>query len=293
VSALILNKTYRINQSFSSWDEATSTSLIEDPTSVTVTEYNTSISPANIILTATAAKDSAGEYHYDYTPATVGIKILVFDTVFSDSSTEDTIYEFEIVADNTEEAVALVFDTLIEDEVIQFASGMVPMFFDPDELIEIFPEAGALEVAEHIHYASLEVLEILKTDSTLTVYEDLPYVAVDYVKASAACALSKIYDAGGDEMSITLGDLSVMNANRGSNKTTRGNASTWCQQASALRAELRNESLLFGGGKGVKAFQKGVSHANPMPDRSILRRGEGRVDTRDRRDNRTLRSLDD
>ena len=293
MSALILNKTYRINQSFSSWDEATSASLIEDPTSVTVTEYDTTISPTNIILTATAVRDSAGEYHYDYTPSTIGIKMLVFDTVFSDSSTEDTIYEFEIVADNTEEAVALVFDTLIEDEVIQFSSGMIPMFYNPDELLEIFPDAGALEAAEHIHYASEEVLEILKTNATDTVYEDLPFVAVEYVKASAACSLSRIYDAGGDEMSITLGDLSVMNANRGSNKTTRGNASTWCQQASALRSELRSESLLFGGGKGVKSFQKGVNHANPMPDRSILRRGESRVDTRDLRDNRTLRSLDD
>jgi len=152
-------------------------------------------------------RDSAGEYHYDYTPSTIGIKMLVFDTVFSDSSTEDTIYEFEIVADNTEEAVALVFDTLIEDEVIQFSSGMIPMFYNPDELLEIFPDAGALEAAEHIHYASEEVLEILKTNATDTVYEDLPFVAVEYIKASAACSLSRIYDAGGDEMSITLGVL--------------------------------------------------------------------------------------
>ena len=67
----------------------------------------------------------------------------------------------------------------------------------------------------------------------------MSFTAIEYIKASSACELSRTYGFGGDdELSLKLGDLSVTNKSMPRASVNRGNATTWCQIAASLRKEL-------------------------------------------------------
>jgi hypothetical protein len=295
MSVLYVGNSYRITVSFTTWDDDTQTSSAKDPDTITYTEYVDSVSVANIVSTGIPTANGIATYYYDYNPTTTGNYFIVFDATFTGSDDEQVTYEFEIVEDGTSSSKTSVFDTLIEDEILEVSSGVDPLYSNPENLSKMFPEASLIEISEYMNFASLEVLEILDTNSTDTTFADLPFVAIEYVEASAACQLSKIYEDGGNEMSVRLGDLSVSNPNAGgaSRYINRGNANSPCQMAAALRKELLQESTKFGPNRGPKAFRRSDRHANPMPDRTILYKGEARQDLSELNWNRKLRSLDD
>jgi hypothetical protein len=135
------------------------------------------------------------------------------------------------------------------DEIIIFAPDVEPLYLNPEELRAYFPEAPLLEIGEYIHHFSIEVKNIYSYNDHIT-GEDLPFVASEYIKAATACALSRTYSYGGDDdISVQLGDLTVTTRNLPRNEITRGNATTWCQIAAALRKEM------LAGKTGPKGFQ--------------------------------------
>lgn len=158
-------------------------------------------------------------------------------------------------------------DSLGLDFTIEFAAGLSPLYVSPEELVSIFPDATLLDAAEAIHKASLEIEEILNLSS-----DEVPvYIALDYVLAQAACILSRTFDFAADAMSIVLGDLSVQNAKYPKNSVNRGNATTPCELAAALRKELLYKTTRS------KATVRGSNYENPIPNRKLKDLSKGRV----------------
>lgn len=138
-----------------------------------------------------------------------------------------------------------------------------PMYIDVDELAAIYPDAGNVEISENIHYFSKEVYKLLGLTEEPT---EIPFIAIEYIKAATACSLDKIYAvASGFSTSFTLGDLSVNKPRTGSKTLNRGNANSWCELASVLRGEILSSSSR-GGFRGVV---KGDKLTNPIPVRRI------------------------
>lgn len=157
---------------------------------------------------------------------------------------------------------------LSEDFELIFSSGTtIELPIDPEELLLLFPDAPYVEVLELIQYYTLEVDE-LNDDDELTV------VAVEYIKAAVACALSRLYDpsglAGGvGDAVFRLGDLSVERRSSGQGggraSINRTNAQTWCELAAALREEL----LPGRTGAMMKSVVRSSRWANPIPCRVV------------------------
>lgn len=153
--------------------------------------------------------------------------------------------------------------TLKEDQELVFFSDAKPMYVDPDELTPLFPDATYVEIVEFIYYYSLEAMELLGLD----VDDEPSNTARDFVRAAAACALSKIYDYSGvgDETSVKLGDLSITNRAFPKSTVDRRTATTWCELAGALRLELTR------GATGLKVVVRGSNYKNPIPVRTLRR----------------------
>lgn len=67
----------------------------------------------------------------------------------------------------------------------------------------------------------------------------LDFTTIEYIRASVCCELSRTYGFGGDdELSLKLSDLTITNRSNPRQSINRGNATTWCQIAAALRKEL-------------------------------------------------------
>ena len=153
--------------------------------------------------------------------------------------------------------------SMIDSVELVYCGVLDPMYIDVDELALIYPDAGNVEIAENIHYFSKEVYKLLGLTEEPT---EIPFVAIEYIKAATACSLDKIYAVGsGFSTSFSLGDLTV-NKPRSSSKTlNRGNANSWCELASVLRGEILSSSSR-GGFRGVV---KGDKLTNPIPVRKI------------------------
>lgn len=153
--------------------------------------------------------------------------------------------------------------SMIESVELVYCGVLDPMYIDVDELALIYPDAGNVEIAENIHYFSREVYKLLGLTEEPT---EIPFVAIEYIKAAAACSLDKIYAVGsGFSTSFTLGDLSVNKPRSSSKSLNRGNANSWCELASVLRGEILSSSSR-GGFRGVV---KGDKLTNPIPIRKI------------------------
>jgi hypothetical protein len=143
-----------------------------------------------------------------------------------------------------------------EQFILNFVTELSPLYVDPEDLQIYFPEVPLSEIAVEIYYASLYVEPYLVDGQPTDLIRE-------YVEAAAACALSRNYDTsgnygmGGNEESVTLGDLSVKSSSgsssRGGAAITRGNAATWCELAMVLRKELGRSKT------GMRATQKAVS----------------------------------
>lgn len=192
-------------------------------------------SDSETVVNTLATLLSGSEYYYDFTPTeadtynvtftgttSAGNSIVSKITLYANTSTTD--YEPTV--------------TLRADETIVFAPDLSPLYLDPEELVAIFPDASLIEIGEMIYRYSLEIKEIYSLKGN----EDsstLPFIILEYIKAAAACELSRTYGFGGDdELSLKLADLEITNRSAPREIATRSNATTWCQIAASLRREV-------------------------------------------------------
>jgi len=229
--AIYINDTVRIKVKFSDFD-SNGDPIDLEPVSVAVDIFK---SDNTQIVDALASSLSSSLFYYDFTPTSADTYSIKFSGLLDSGGTvivQQTLY----VSSSTVEYKPT--ETLGTDEIIVFAPDVEPLYIDPDEILPYFPDATMLEIGEMVHIYSQEVKKLYKLRDDQDVSE-LPIIVYDYIKAAVACDLTRTYGFGGDdEVSISLGDLSINNRNVPRNTVTRDNASTWCQIATALRKEL-------------------------------------------------------
>lgn len=251
-----VDDTIKLTATFKTWDDENEESTIEDP--VLVEGFILDQNDAELD-TFTPTKVTDGIYYYDWTPSVVGIYKLRFVATFADTS-EDIVEEtFYVETDSLATG-----ETLLVDTEIKFAGVITPLCINPDELLQIFPDATELDVAEALWRASTEAHTVLQLSSDTECPTSI--TALDYIKASAACDLSRVFELGdGNEQSMVLGDFSVTYRSFPKSSVNRGNATTWCELAAALRNEMIYKS------SGVRAFVAGAVYDNPIPQRKLDR----------------------
>jgi len=224
------------------------TDPISEPT-VTITD---SLDVTSTLGTSTKMSD--GVYFYDWISDTVGDFVIHFVGIFAEAGT--VITDIRITVQESQEITV----TLGEDRFSSFAATLDPLYADPEEVQSYYSEAPFLDVAELIYRFSTEVKNFFIRD------EDVPFTAVEYVRAATLCALSKTYDYGvmGDEGNVALGDLSFSSRSFPKLRITRANATSWCELAGALRAEM----LRLVAGK-PRSFVKASRWENPIPVRKL------------------------
>lgn len=161
----------------------------------------------------------------------------------------------------SDDATPVSYKMLADREVL-FCGVLDPMYIDIDDLNQIYPDATNVEIAEQIHYYSLEVKNLLKLEDDVT---EIPFVAMEYIKAAVACTLDKVYSlSSGFSTSFTLGDLTI-NKPKATGTLNRGTVNSWCELASVLRSELLSSSSRG----GFRSVVKGSKYTNPIPVRKI------------------------
>lgn len=233
-----------------------------NPISVTYEIYIASASPTTV-QSGSATQETGFYWYVDWTPTEAGEFIIEFTATYEDMSQyevseELTVESFEGATPSTE--------TLGTDYVLTFAGILEPLCVNPDELMPVFPDATELDVAEAIWRASLDTIQMLSlVENTCPTN----YNVLDYIKAAAACELSKVFEVGdGNEQSIMLGDFSVTYRSYPKSSVNRGTATTWCELAAALRKEILYRA------SGAKAFVHGSNFYNPIPVRKLRREDE-------------------
>lgn len=256
---VLVNDTVRIKVHFVDINSTTGEQVDVSPVSVSVKIYD---SKNAIIVNDGATSSTSSAYYYDYTPTNAGNYKITFIGTLSDGTliaVDQQLY----VSTITDDYKPVV--TLRSTETIYFAPDVTPLYVDPEILLAFFPDAPLLQVGEMIHHYSTEVQEIYTTTSQETQNNgsNLNFTAQEYVKAATACELSRTYNygtGGDDEQSLRLGDLEIRNRNSPRNLVTRANAVTWCQIATALRAEMIAHKI---GAKGVVLRSSGQNAPQP------------------------------
>ncbi len=236
------------------------------------------------ILSVTPISVNASEYYYDYSPSLAGVYKVTFSGIKTSGATIVVNQQVYVSTSSLEYKPTI---NLKENEVITFAADIEPVYLDPELLLPFFPDVSLLEIGELIYSASLEVKSIYKLLDTEN-GDNIPFTALEYIRASTCCELTRAYGNGGDdELSIRLGDLSVTNRSLPRNTLSRANATTWCQIAAVLRKEMLTAKTgiravqpkglptmpTIGAGNnmdpytGLFAYQS--SGANPIPSRKI------------------------
>jgi hypothetical protein len=242
INDVLVNNTVRIKVKFIDIN-AEGQQVEATPTYVIVKVYDSDNSE---IVSQTATQLTDSEYYYDFTPTEAGEYKVTFVGTMEDNS-YITVNQQLYVSTPTDEYRPLI--TLRHEEVITFAPDVEPLYLNPEELKAYFPEASLMEIGEIIHGFSLEIKQMYSYGDEIT-GSDLGFNVLEYIKAATACELSRTYNYGGDdEMSIQLGDLTVSSRSLPRTQITRGNATTWCQIAAALRKEI------LAGKVGPKGFQ--------------------------------------
>lgn len=216
------------------------------------------------VIDTTATAISGSEYFYNFTPTQPGAYAVTF-TGLTSSSPARTIVSRTTIYANTTTSEYKPSVRLGADETILFAPDLSPLYLDPEELIAVFPDASLIEIGEMIYHYSLEIKELYKLENNID-GSTLPFTILEYIKAAAACELSRTYGFGGDdELSIKLADLEITNRSAPRQVATRSNATTWCQIAASLRREVLAKKVSMRGvmpkgfpDNGVKAYGKRV-----------------------------------
>lgn len=234
-TGVLVNDTVRIKVKFVDINPVTGAQVPVTPTTVVITIKK---SDDSILLSqniTVSGKISDSEYYYDFTPAGADTYKISFVGSLS-GGTSISVNQQLYVSTSTDEYKPTI--TLKLDETITFAPDVSPLYLDPEELKPFFPEASLIEIGESIHFYSLEVKQLYSLNDSAT-SADLSFTALEYIKAAAACNLSRTYAYGGDDdVSVQLGDLTVTTRNLPRSEVTRSNATTWCQIAAALRKEM-------------------------------------------------------
>jgi len=220
-------------------------------------------------VSTSASQLTSYEYYYDFTPLIADQYLVTFSGTTADAS-QIIVKQVLYVSDPDSQYRPSV--TLKSDETITFAADVSPLYIDPEEILSYFPDASLLEVGELVHHYSLELKEVFNyLDS-----EDgssLSFSAAEYIKASACCELSRTYGFGGDdELSIKLADLSITNRSNPRNSVNRGNATTWCQIAAALRKEVLTARVGMRGvsPKGLPSQKVATAGKNVDPETGAI-----------------------
>lgn len=240
---ILVNDTVRIRVKFVDTDPTTGEQVDIYPVAVNVKIYD---SDNTELISDTATSLSPSVFYYDYIASAADTYSVKFTGTLSSGNT--VVVQQKLYVSSLEEEFRPTV-ILKNEEVIAFAPDVTPLYVDPEALLPFFPDASLLEIGEIIHGYSLEV----KALYNLLDEEDgsgLSFTVLEYIKAATACELSRTYGFGGDdEVSIRLGDLSVMNRSIPRTRVTRDNATTWCQIAASLRKEM------LAGKVGPKGFQ--------------------------------------
>jgi hypothetical protein len=243
MSSVLVNDAVRIKVKFVDVDNSTGAQIPVSPQSVIVTIRKSD----NAVVVSTAATAlSASEYYYDFVPSSADTYKITFVGSMA-NGTQITVNQSLYVSTLADEYNPVI--QLRADEIILFAPDIEPLYVDPEESVQYFPDAPLLEIGEFVHIYSQEIKNIFGLLDT----EDgsnLSFTALEYIKAATACELSRIYGGGGDdELSVRLGDLSITNRNLPRITLSRANATTWCQIAAILRKEILAQKV------GIRAVQ--------------------------------------
>ncbi|CAB4143311.1 hypothetical protein UFOVP784_112 [uncultured Caudovirales phage] len=231
---VLVNDTVKIKVKF--LDQDSDGNQVEaNMASVTVTIVDVNETP--IVNAASATSTSASEWYYPFVPTVAGAYSVRFTGITNGSPPKTITSQTNIYANNNSTDYRPSV-TLRSDETILFAPDVSPLYLDPEELLPIFPEASLIEIGEVIYHHSLEIQEMYKLGADVDPLS-LPFVVLEYIKAAAACDLSRTYGFGGDdELSLKLGDLEIVNRSAPRQIASRSNATTWCQIAASLRREV-------------------------------------------------------
>lgn len=231
-SSLLVNDTVRIKVKFVDVNSSTGEQVEVSPVSVLVAIEDANDQP---VISGPATLITSSEYYYDFTPTEPGQYQITFTGTLANSTqivVRQNLYVSDVDIDYRP------VSTLKSDEVIAFAPDISPLYLDPEEVIAYFPDASLLEIGELIYHYSLEIKSIFNLEN-IDNGSELNFTIQEYIKASACCELSRTYGFGGDdELSLKLADLSITNRSNPRQSVNRGNATTWCQIAAALRKEI-------------------------------------------------------
>lgn len=214
--------------------------------------------------TGPVTKRAVGDYSYAYEVpdgADVGTYTARWTGTIHGSTVVGQEY-FEVVVAGSASTGFGSAATLVEDFELEFTSGATILYLDPEELMDLFSDASYTEVLDWVAFYTLEVKNLLGLEDD----DPAPIGAREYIRAAVACALSRIYDwsGGGVEDAIRLGDFSVEGRTTGRVLDTRATATTWCELAALLRAELVGTARA-----GMRGVVRGDAWENPMPVRSL------------------------
>ena len=236
-NSLLVNDTVRIKVKFVDINSVTGEQVEVSPASVLVSIEN---ARDEVVASGSATSITSSEYYYDFTPTSPGQYSITFTGTLSNSTqivVKQNVYVSDVDTDYRPSA------TLKSDEIIAFAADISPLYIDPEEVISYFPDASLLEIGELIHHYSLEIKNIFNLED-IDNGSELNFTIQEYIKASVCCELSRTYGFGGDdELSLKLADLSITNRSNPRQSVNRGNATTWCQIAAALRKEIMSKRV--------------------------------------------------
>lgn len=257
MATLVLGKSARIEVTFYDWAPENTIGSLVDPDSVDGIILN-----GNNVQIGTFAPSNidVGLYDYTWVPDALGDYIIRFVGHFTDG--DDTVEEaFEVVAAD----VPTEYVRLGDDYSFSFMPELDPMYFDIEDILSVYPDASNIETAQLVHYFSNQVVSLTKS----TTINDTGY---EYVRAATLCSLSKVYDLADNEMTFTLGDMTVVTQRFSKINLGRANATTWCELAAVLRREMLNKS----GRTGIRATTKGFLPPmiqDPVPVRPLKDKG--------------------
>jgi hypothetical protein len=229
---VLVNDTVRIRVRFVDINPSTGEEVDIEPVTVLVEITNTA---GSVVVSEDAEPQTPSVFYFDFVPSVADTYNVKFTGILDDGNS--VVIQQKLYVSSLEEDYRPTV-TLKADETIIFAPDVDPLYMDPEQLLAYFPDATLLEIGELMHSYSQEVKKIYN------IHDDddgsnLPFIVYEYIKAAAACDLTRTYGFGGDDdMSISLGDLSINSRSLPRNIVNRDNATTWCQIATALRKEM-------------------------------------------------------
>lgn len=213
-----------------------------------------------IVDSGTATQDTLGVYSVEVRLQREGVYSLELDIGSDELVIEKFIASDSVSPDDPGESLA-------EDFIMEFSSGVTPLLVDPDGIKEFVPHIPAIDVMQAVHKFSLEISKRFPGGK-------YPDMALDYIHAASLCSLSRKFDGIGTASSYSgfmLGDFQVMDSDGKGGSGDRGTAGDWCQLAESLRVDMIRY------GSGVKSTVKAGAWGRAHPDRRVdARRGQRR-----------------